>query len=81
MSSTTETPPETASEERIRLNLVVNGHVKDRIERLQRLSEGASLTEIVRRALAVYEELLAIREEGGKLVVEGKETREVLKII
>lgn len=61
--------------------MVVNGHVKDRIERLQRLSEGASLTEIVRRALAVYEELLAIREEGGKLVVEGKETREVLKII
>lgn len=49
MTTATDTAPQT---DRIRLNLVVNRHVKERIERLQELSEGASLTEVVRRALS-----------------------------
>jgi hypothetical protein len=69
------------TDERIRLNLVVNRQVKDRIDQLQERSEATSITEVVRRALAIYEELLKIREEGGQLVIEGKGEREVLRII
>ncbi len=67
--------------ERIRLNLVVNPQVKARIERLQKLSEGSSLTEVIRRALAVYEEILKIREEGADLIVESSDGQKILKII
>lgn len=77
----TSEPIVDATDERIRLNLVVNRQVKDRIDHLQELSEATSITEVVRRALAVYEELLKIREEGGQLVVEGKGERELLRII
>lgn len=69
------------TDERIRLNLVVNRQVKDRIDHLQELSDATSITEVVRRALAVYEELLTIREEGGQLVIEGRGERELLRII
>jgi hypothetical protein len=72
---------ESSPDEKIRLNLVVNQHVKSRIERLQEMAEDASITEVIRRALAVYEELLKIREEGGRLVVENRDTREILRVI
>ncbi len=67
--------------DRIRLNLVVNHQVKARIERLQALSEGASLTEVIRRALVLYDELLTIRQEGGRFVIENGDAREVLRIL
>lgn len=77
----TSEPSWDATDERIRLNLVVNRQVKDRIDHLQELSEATSITEVIRRALAVYEELLKIREEGRQLVVEGQGERELLRII
>lgn len=72
---------EGSRDEKIRLNVVVNQHVKGRIERLQEMAEDASITEVIRRALAVYEELLKIREEGGQLVVENRDSREILRLI
>ena len=60
------------SDKKIRLNLVVSPQVKKRIERLQEASDGASITEVIRRALALYEELIAIRDEGNSLIVESK---------
>ncbi len=80
MANTTHTTPQNG-QERIRLNLVVNRQVKERLNRLQELSEGASLTEVIRRALAVYDELLTIRQEGGRFVIENGEDREVLRIL
>jgi hypothetical protein len=70
-----------ATDERIRLNFVVNRQIKDRIEHLQDVSGATSLTEVVRRALAVYEEVLKIREEGGQLVIETGGERELLRIL
>ncbi len=60
----------TMDKSRIRLNLAVSPRVKQRIERLQEANDGASITEVLRRALAAYEELISIREEGSRLVVE-----------
>lgn len=81
VTTSREAADESSPDEKIRLNLVVNQHVKSRIERLQEMAEDASITEVVRRALAVYEELLKIREEGGRLVVENQGTREILRVI
>lgn len=80
MAKKTEGAPQDGRE-RIRLNLVVNRRVKERLERLQELSEGASLTEVIRRALAVYDEMLSVRQEGGRVVIENGDEREVLRII
>ena len=62
--------------EKIRLNLAIPISVRDRLERLQALSEAESLTEVIRRALAVYDFLLShskaqqsevfVRFEDGK---------------
>ena len=49
-----------------------------RIERLQTLSESESKTEVVRRALAVYEALLEHRERGGNAILRGKKVDEIL---
>jgi hypothetical protein len=57
-------------DQRIRLNLAVTLGVKERIERLQEASDGASMTEVIRRALATYETLLEVQAEGGQLVIE-----------
>ncbi len=70
------------SNNRIRLNLAITPQVKRRIERLQKADDGASITEVLRRALAVYEELVAIREEGSRLVIETSSgERELLRIL
>jgi hypothetical protein len=67
---------------RIRLSLEVGPDVKDRIERLQQQSHATSVTEVVRRALVLYEELLEIQTEGSRLLVEGKSgRREILRFV
>lgn len=55
---------------RIRLNLAISPKVKHRLERLQEATDGASVTEVIRRALAIYEEVIAIREDGGQLFIK-----------
>ena len=57
-------------DERVRLNLAVSPQVKSRLERLQQLSDAASVTEVIRRGLAYYEELLTVSAEGGKVILE-----------
>ena len=56
--------------ERVRLNLVVSPQVKERIERLQEAHDGATITEVVRRALALLEDLTEVRREGSRLLIE-----------
>lgn len=69
-------------EDRIRLNLAVSAQVKERLDRLQRTSDAASITEVIRRALAVYEDLLAVRKGGAKIIVEHRGgAKEFLRLI
>ena len=61
---------------------MVSPSVKERIERLQEKNDDISMTDVVRRALALYEEFLNIRDEGSRLVVEGSDgSTETLRII
>ena len=52
-----------------RLNLEVSKSVRERMERLRDETEADSLTEVIRRALAVYELLWEQRKEGGEAFV------------
>ncbi len=57
-------------QERIRLSLTVTPAVRDRLERIQNNCEAESITEVIRRALAVYEDLLSVRRNGGKVLLK-----------
>ena len=87
--SETKLPPVTRSAGRPdgdggrkRLNLSVSQSVNERLERLKTLSESESVTEVIRRSLAVYEELLETQKEGGKVIIRDKNGEDViLKIV
>lgn len=44
----------------VRLNLEISPEVRDRIEALRHRTEAESLTEVIRRSLAVYETLVKL---------------------
>jgi len=49
----------TSANERIRLNLAITPAVHDRLQRLRELSESETITEVVRRAMSVYDFVLS----------------------
>ena len=69
-------------DERIRMTMAVSPKVDARIERLKDLSESESRTEVIRRALKLYEDLLAVHEDGGRVLLEAEDgTRTVVRLI
>ena len=54
---------------RFRFNLELPASVRERAERAKVLSEAGSLTEVIRRALGVYEELLLRTDGGGRILL------------
>ena len=58
--------------DRIRLHMAVTARVKERLDALLQRTEAESITEVVRRALAVYENLVETTEAGGKVILEDK---------
>lgn len=57
-----------AKEKNTRLNLAIPESVRQRIEALQEATEAQSLTEVIRRALAVYEFLVKEKADGARVV-------------
>lgn len=53
-----------------RLQLVLPENSVDRLEALKDVTEASSFAEVIRRALRLYEGLLAETEAGGTLVVK-----------
>ena len=65
-----------------RLNLEVAASVRERLESLRRSTEAESLTEVIRRALAVYEFLVKHKKNGARLIVEQRNgTRTEVEIV
>lgn len=64
-------PPST--ERRVRLNLEVTERVRERLHKIKALIEADSITEVIRRALFVYEFVLKTR---GRLVIRSKDGTE-----
>lgn len=75
-------PRPASNDAKVRLNLEIPKRVRDRLERVQGMSEADSLTEVIRRALIVYDALLTtVHEDGGKIIIrypDGKENELML---
>ena len=53
-----------------RLTLETAQSVRNRLENLRDRTEADSLTEVIRRALAVYDVLWEEKEKGGRLIIK-----------
>jgi hypothetical protein len=58
--------------ESVRINLEVNPSVRDRLDRLREATEAESITEVIRRALAVYETLVDLSDGKGQIMLRPK---------
>ncbi|MCP3933950.1 MAG: hypothetical protein GY708_01110 [Actinomycetia bacterium] len=65
---------------RIRLNLAITPDVKARLEDLQHRTSADSMTEVIRRSLAVYERLVELDEQGSQLKLEGPDGEDLGKL-
>lgn len=69
-------------ETKVRLNLEIPEKVRERIRRLQDLSEAETMTEVIRRALAAYDVLLNHYELGGTVILRHSgDNEEILRIV
>ena len=70
-------------EEKVRLSLKLAPSTKARLDRLVELADVDTMTEAIRRALALYEMALENEREGGQTVLktqEGAEQRVLLDV-
>ena len=76
-TNNTQTPPE-----RVRLNLELSRQVYDQMQTLQKRSDAASLTEVIRRALALYDAITEHLSEDGRIIFRHKNgSEENVKLI
>lgn len=62
-----------------RLSLALAQKVRDRLELLQEETGAQTMTEVISRALAVYDYLITEKKSGAKVLLETKDgTREVV---
>lgn len=61
-----------AEEKKVRINIEVSPRVREKLGELQKRSEASSLTEVIRRALALYDLAVETVDQGGQLVIEHK---------
>lgn len=54
---------------RWRLNFMVSSDLKDKLESLQARAGGLTMTEVLRRALALYECAVEVEGEGGEMLI------------
>jgi hypothetical protein len=66
-----------SSDDKVRLHVELPARLRERLAELRALTEADSVTEVVRRALAVYDVLVTRRERGFLRSADGTE-REVL---
>jgi len=64
-----------------RLNLVVSTTVRERLESLRDETEAESMTQVIRRALAVYDFLCQERKRGAKLMVKSEDGERELVLL
>jgi hypothetical protein len=71
-----------ATEEKIRLNLELLPQVKEQLDELQTRTNASSLSEVIRRALALYDLLIEHYEEKGEVVLKHHDgTTEKLRLL
>ena len=75
-------PRPARTQSRVRLNLDLPEETKQRLEGLRDITHADSMSEVVRRALAVYEFLLEEKTDGGVTIMRSRDgTERQLKIL
>ena len=69
------------SDERTRLNLVVDQATRERIEAIQEQTGADTMSESVRRAVAIYERMLTLTSDGAEIVLRTTEGAERIIMI
>lgn len=68
--------------DRVRLSLDVTPRVREQLGDLETRTEAGSITEVIRRALALYDLVIEHQGEGGKLIFRHSDGEdEVLKVL
>jgi hypothetical protein len=63
-------------DEKVRINLILTSKVKEQIDEMQELSNASSLTEVLRKSLAVYQFLLDRRAPDGSVTLKNSDGSE-----
>jgi hypothetical protein len=58
--------------EKVRLNLDMHPAVKEQLQSIQERTKADSMSEVLRRALAVYQTILDTQDSGGTVLVKPK---------
>jgi predicted transcriptional regulator len=74
------TEDEARNNNRVRLNLVITKHLDDMLEKLAD-KHGTNKSEILRKALALFEVANEAKEQGNKLGVVSKDRQLITEII
>lgn len=64
--------------EKVRLHLEMSQKTRDQVEKLKELTGASSMAEVIRRAIDVYGEVVAV---NGELVIITDDERENVKVI
>lgn len=68
-------------QEKRKLTLELSVPVRERLSRLQQRSEADSLTEVIRRSLALYDLLLAARDNGEEIIIRSRDGEKKLALV
>lgn len=71
-------PRPASHEARVRLNLDLPVSVRERMDHVREMSEADTISEVIRRSLAVYEALLDITHGGAKIVTRRRDGTETV---
>ena len=81
-SSTLKKAAPAPTEARVRLNLDLDPKVKAQLEALRIRSGASSISEVIRRSIALYDLVIQHQSEGGTLVFKhSDETEESLRLL
>lgn len=86
MPTATLTPPRRTAASiparKVRLNLELPESLKRQLDDLVANTQAASLSEVLRRSLALFDFCMDYQKQGGRLMMENPDgTREVLRIL
>ena len=70
-------------ERRERLNLALSPATRERLEELRRRTDADSAAEVIRRALAIYDDLLSVVDGGRKVAILGADgtPEEIVRLV
>lgn len=72
---------QTRKQPKVRVNLDLSPALKDRLKLLREQTEADSMSEVIRRALILYEYLWENRTEEGLGIVRRSDNRELLVLL